>query len=163
MAIKSKIILGIDPGLVNTGWGVIEKSGNQLRYIANGTIKPSTKDEMHHRLQDIFEKISNVIDEYKPDTVGIEESFVNSNPQTSLKLGMAVSASMLACSNKGLEVFSYSATKVKKSTVGVGRADKHQVFSMLKILLSGLNDTGEIHSEHSADAIAIAITHANHF
>jgi crossover junction endodeoxyribonuclease RuvC len=153
----SKIILGIDPGLVNTGWGIILKENNILRYIASGTIKTNSKDSTSYRLKHIYSELFQVFNSYIIDEAAIEETFVNKNNLSSLKLGQARGAIILSVSLAGISLSEYSATNVKKSVVGVGRADKNQISSMVKVLLP--KSTAK--SEHEADALAIAICHAN--
>lgn len=152
-----KFILGIDPGLVNTGWGIISKENNNYKFIACGTIKSNTKDEMPLRLKTINLQLKEVLDSYKIDEAAVEETFVNKNSLSSLKLGHARGAIILTVSLADIPVYEYSATNVKKSVVGVGRAEKDQIKMMMKVLLP----KADIKSEHEADALAIAITHAN--
>jgi crossover junction endodeoxyribonuclease RuvC len=153
------IILGIDPGLHHTGWGIISYSGNRFSFIASGTISTNPKDEMQYRLQKIHEELAKVLKLYKIDTGAIEETFVNKNNLSSLKLGHARGAAMLTASIAGIGLSEYSATKVKKSITGVGRAEKDQIKMMVKVLMP----LAKMDSEHSADALAIAICHANNY
>jgi crossover junction endodeoxyribonuclease RuvC len=139
------IILGLDPGLGTTGWGVIRKEGNRLSHIDNGEI-------------DTDAKLSAVIDEFRPDAVAVEEVFVNKNPQSTLKLGQARGVVLLGAAKARVIVTEYAARLVKKSVVGTGKADKAQIAAMLRILLPGLKLAGE----DAADALAVAITHAHH-
>ncbi len=155
---KPQRILGIDPGLVHTGWGIVDCQGNQLRGIASGTISASTKLETAQRLQYIFEQLSAIITEYKPMAAAVEESFVAQNSASALKLGMARGIALLAPAAAGVPVCEYSAKLVKKAIVGTGNADKNQMFLMVQRLLKGLI----IESEHAADALAIAICHGHH-
>lgn len=160
MAIKMthKIyILGIDPGLVNTGWGIVCIDGVHQTFVACGTIKPKSNLEMALRLQHIYTELSTIIDIYNIDESAIEDVFVNKNPDTSLRLGQARGVAMVVCSVMGLSVNEYQNRMVKKSITGTGRADKTQMEMMVKILLPKAN----IDSEHSADALAIALTHAS--
>jgi crossover junction endodeoxyribonuclease RuvC len=152
------IILGIDPGLQHTGWGVIEKNGNNLHFIACGVVNSNSKEEMPARLLAISEGLRKVIEIYKPDECAIEETFVNKNPLSSLKLGHARGAAMLTASLAGLNPYEYAATLVKKTIVGVGRAEKAQIVMMVKTLLP----KADINSEDAADALAIAICHSQH-
>lgn len=154
------IVLGIDTGLLNTGWGVIEHNGSSLRYIANGTIKTSSKDELSFRLKKIYEELDQVIKKYEPEFVSVEDTFVNQNPKTSLKLGQARGVALLVPAMNGLPVMEYTPNLVKKSVVGVGHADKNQILTMIKILLPTAD---KIDSEHSADALAIAIAHTTNY
>ncbi len=152
------IILGLDPGLGTTGWGVIAKSGNRLSHIANGQIKTDVKMPLASRLLQLDLELTDVLLEHKPDAAAVEEVFVNSNPQSTLKLGQARGVVLLGASRTGIEVGEYSARSVKKSVVGVGNADKKQIQAMLNILLPGAKIAGA----DAADALAVAITHAHH-
>ncbi|VWX60626.1 crossover junction endodeoxyribonuclease RuvC [Sphingorhabdus sp. 109] len=152
------IILGLDPGLGTTGWGVIVADGNRLSHIANGQIKTDSKMAMASRLLKLDLELTDLLLEFKPDAAAVEEVFVNSNPQSTLKLGQARGVVLLGASRTGIEVGEYSAKTVKKSVVGVGKADKDQVQAMIKILLPGVKLAGA----DAADALAVAITHAHH-
>jgi crossover junction endodeoxyribonuclease RuvC len=152
------LILGIDPGLQHTGWGIINKDGNSLRYIACGAIHSNSKAPLSERLLSISQGLAHVIQLYKPDECAVEETFVNKNPLSSLKLGHARGAAMLTVSLAGLVPCEYAATLVKKSIVGAGRAEKSQVMMMVKQLLP----KADLTSEDAADALAVAICHAHH-
>lgn len=152
-------IIGIDPGLNNTGWGIIEKDQNRLSYVACGVIKPIAKATMAERLYVIDYELEKIIALYKPDTSAIEETFVNKSGASSLKLGMARGAAFLAPARAGLEVAEYGANKIKKSVVGAGHADKNQIQMMVKILLP----RADFKTADAADALAIAICHAHHY
>ena len=152
------IILGLDPGLGTTGWGVISAEGNRLSHIANGQIKTDPKIQLASRLLKLDLELTDIMLEYRPDAAAVEEVFVNSNPQSTLKLGQARGVVLLGASRSGLEIGEYSARLVKKSVVGVGKADKDQVQAMIKILLPGVQLAGA----DAADALAVAITHAHH-
>lgn len=152
------LILGIDPGLLHTGWGVINTKDNHLKFVACGAISTKSKQPISERLSTLNQGLKNVIKQYNPDECAIEETFVNKNPLSSLKLGHARGALILTASLAGLQPAEYAATLVKKSVVGVGRADKQQVMAMMKILLSG----AEIKSEDAADALAVAVCHSHH-
>ncbi len=158
--IKSQpnLILGIGPGLRNTGWGVIKATDNRLSYVACGILSSNSKDSLTERLLSLHKQLIEVIQIYRPQTCAIEETFVNKNAQSSLKLGHARGALMLTLSISGLVPHEYAATLVKKSIVGVGRAEKEQVTMMVKQLLPG----ADIPSHDAADALAIAICHSNH-
>ncbi len=151
-------ILGIDPGLVKTGWGVIDYSGNSLKFVACGLVKPDSKLPLAERLSALSNGIKNVIEQYRPDECAIEETFVNKNPLSSLKLGHARGALMLTVSLSGIDLTEYAATLVKKSVTGVGRAEKNQVGMMVKQLMP----TAKFDSEDAADALAVAICHTSH-
>jgi crossover junction endodeoxyribonuclease RuvC len=150
-------ILGIDPGLHITGWGVIDYDGFHLKYVSHGTIVSQPSDGISLRLGNIFKGLSDIIEEYSPKEVGMEEVFVNKNPISSLKLGMARGTAICCAGVLGLKVFEYAANKVKKSVVGVGHASKDQVSIMVQKLLN----CGNIKAD-AADALAVAICHAHH-
>ncbi len=152
------IILGLDPGLGTTGWGVIAADGNRLSHVANGQIKTDPKTALASRLLQLDLALTDLLLEYKPDGAAVEEVFVNSNPQSTLKLGQARGVVLLGASRTGIEIGEYSARTVKKSVVGVGKADKDQVQTMIRILLPGVQLAGA----DAADALAVAITHAHH-
>ncbi|MGH1376880.1 MAG: crossover junction endodeoxyribonuclease RuvC [Alphaproteobacteria bacterium] len=151
-------ILGIDPGLQKTGWGVIVSEGNSLRYIASGLIRTNTKESLSRRLAFLHHGLIAVIDEWQPEEAAIEETFVNKNPASALKLGQARGVLLAIPSLKGIHVDEYSANKVKKSVVGSGHAAKEQVGMMIKTLLPACGTL----VEDEADALAVAITHAHY-
>tara|TARA_R110002095_G_scaffold195724_3_gene174421 strand:- start:482 stop:1024 length:543 start_codon:yes stop_codon:yes gene_type:complete len=150
-------ILGLDPGLRLTGWGLIESSGNRLTHIAHGTIKVNTKQDLDLRLKDLFDGLSEVIRTLQPHEAAVEETFLNKNPSTTLKLGLARGVVMVAPATQGIRVGEYSANHVKKTVVGAGHADKEQVKTMVNYLLPAC---GEL-SYDEADALAVAICHAH--
>ncbi len=152
-------ILGIDPGLLKTGWGIIDLKGNSLSYVASGLIKSKSSEALYVRLSRIDFELTKIVREYAPDSAAIEETFVNSNAASALKLGFARGVAIVAPAREGLCVGEYSATLVKKSIVGTGHAEKKQIGMMIKRLLP--NASGDI-SEDEADALAVAICHANH-
>ncbi len=151
------IILGVDPGLQHTGWGVIQSVGSKLRFIGCGTIHSNSKSPMAERLSLLSVGLARVIETYQPEQFAIEETFVNKNAQSSLKLGHARGALILTAGQHGLPVAEYAALKVKKTVTGVGRAEKSQIIAMLKILLP----QAQPDSEDAADALAVAICHAH--
>ncbi len=153
----SQIILGLDPGLGTTGWGVIRSEGNRLSHIANGQIKTDAKMPLASRLLQLDLALGDVLTEYRPDAVAVEEVYVNMNPQSTLKLGQARGVVLLGASRGGAVVAEYATRLVKKAIVGVGNADKTQVQAMLAILLPGVKLSGP----DAADALAVAITHAH--
>jgi crossover junction endodeoxyribonuclease RuvC len=152
------IILGLDPGLGTTGWGIIAADGNRLSHIANGQISTDAKMALPERLLALDRALSDLIIEYRPDTASVEEVFVNANPQSTLKLGQARGVCLLAAARTGLGIGEYAARLVKKAVVGVGNADKAQVHAMVSRLLPGVKIAGA----DAADALAVAITHAHH-
>ncbi len=151
-------ILGLDPSLSSTGWGVIEVNANRLQYVADGFIPTSPKMPIEERLDIIFNTLSEVIETYQPVEAAIEKTFLNSNPETSLKLSMARGVVILAAGHYHLPLFEFDPTKVKKALVGVGHADKNQVETMVKILLSGCKPK----NNDSSDALAMAITRSHY-
>ena len=151
-------ILGLDPSLSSTGWGVIEVNANRLHYIADGFIPTSPKMPIEERLDIIFNTLSEVIETYQPVEAAIEKTFLNSNPETSLKLSMARGVVILAAGHYHLPLFEFDPTKVKKALVGVGHADKNQVETMVKILLPGCKPK----NNDSSDALAMAITRSHY-
>jgi len=151
-------IIGIDPGLNNTGWGVIEQNQNALSYIASGVIQPDKSADIADRLLAIDTALEKIMTLYKPQSVAIEETFVNKSGAASIKLGMARGVAFIAPARAGIKVFEYGANKVKKSVVGAGHANKDQVQMMVKILLP----KADFKNADAADALAIAICHAHH-
>ena len=154
-------ILGLDPGLRCLGWGVIDAEGARLSWVAHGVIEPPVDAPMAERLLNLFENLTVVIEQWRPDETAIEETFVNMNPSSTLKLGHARAAAMLAPARKGLPVAEYAALDIKKSVVGAGRADKEQILFMVKRLLPMAGKTGNGLKADAADALACAITHAH--
>lgn len=150
-------LIGLDPGLRLTGWGVIDVDGNRLRHVAHGVIKVPVGGALAARLNNLFDGIAAVILEHKPLEAAVEETFVNVNPASTLKLGQARGVVMVAPARAGLPVFEYAANLVKKSVVGAGHADKAQIAMMVGRLLPGVVATAD-----AADALAIAICHAHH-
>jgi crossover junction endodeoxyribonuclease RuvC len=151
-------IIGLDPGLRRTGWGVIESDGVRLVYVASGVIMPPTDDELAYRLRALFEGVTGVITSFKPSEAAVEETFVNDNPRSALKLGQARGTVLLAPAMAGLKVAEYTPNLIKKSVVGSGHAEKAQIQAMVKFLMP----KATFDSADEADALAIAITHANH-
>jgi crossover junction endodeoxyribonuclease RuvC len=152
------IILGLDPGLGCTGWGVIAAEGNRLSHVANGQVRTDPKQELPRRLVELDTRLREVIEAHCPGAAAVEEVFVNDNPQSTLKLGQARGVILLAAARSGLTVGEYSARLVKKAIVGTGAAEKGQVHAMVQRLLPGIKIAGA----DAADALAVAITHAHH-
>ena len=150
-------ILGIDPGLNKTGWGIIEYHNNALSYVASGVITSAANLPMAERLCVIDSELSKIIALHKPETSAIEETFINKSGSSSLKLGMARGVAFLAPARAGINVGEYSANHIKKSVVGAGHADKKQIQMMVKVLLP----RADFKSADAADALAIAICHAH--
>ncbi|RXT35191.1 crossover junction endodeoxyribonuclease RuvC [Bradyrhizobium betae] len=151
-------IIGIDPGLRRTGWGVIEAEGNRLIYVACGSVEPPDDLPLASRLLGIHEGLAAVLSDHKPMEAAVEQTFINKDGAATLKLGQARGVAMLAPAMFGISVAEYAPNQVKKTVVGAGHADKHQIAMMLKILLP----KAEPPSADAADALAIAITHAHH-
>ena len=152
------IILGLDPGLGTTGWGVIRAEGNRLSHVANGRIATDAKAALPSRLAALDSGLADVIAVHRPDMAAVEEVFVNANPQSTLKLGQARGVILLGCAKAGLDPAEYAARLVKKAVVGTGGAEKGQVHAMVARLLPGV----QVNGEDAADALAVAITHAHH-
>ncbi len=151
------LILGLDPSLSCTGWGVIRAEGSRLSHVANGEIKTNARAPMAERLDQLHSAIAAVIAAHNPDRAAAEEVFVNKNPQSTLKLAQARGAVLAACGAANLVVNEHAARLVKKSVVGTGGADKVQVQAMLKVLLPG----AQIAGADAADALAVAIADAH--
>jgi len=151
-------ILGIDPGLRRTGWGVIESDGNRLIFVGCGSVEPPDGLPLASRLLAIHEGLAAVLGDLKPAEAAVEQTFVNKDGVATLKLGQARGVAMLAPAMFGISVSEYAPNQVKKTVVGAGHADKTQIATMLKILLP----KAEPKSPDAADALAIAITHAHH-
>jgi crossover junction endodeoxyribonuclease RuvC len=151
-------VLGLDPGLRHTGWGVIDVTGNRLTYVADGVAHAAIDQPLAMRLVSLFRQINSVIERFHPDEAAVEETFVNRNPASTLKLGVARGVVLLAPAERGLPVTEYSANLVKKAVVGAGHAEKTQVQLMVQRLLP---DCGSSEPD-AADALAVAICHANH-
>jgi crossover junction endodeoxyribonuclease RuvC len=151
-------ILGLDPGLGTTGWGLIQAEGNRLAHLANGQIKTNPSAPLAQRLAGLADQLQALIAEHRPDSAAVEEVFVNANPQSTLKLGQARGVIIMIAARGGLEVGEYAARLVKKAVVGTGGAEKSQVHAMVMRLLPGAKIAGP----DAADALAVAITHAHH-
>lgn len=150
-------ILGIDPGLLHTGWAIIESKGMERRYIASGVILPPRGDALPVRLAHIFRGVSQICTDFNPDECSIEITFVNKNPQTTLSLGHARAAAIVAVSNRDIPISEYEPNKIKKALTAAGHADKDAIYKMVRILLPAANPK----TPDEADAIAIALAHAN--
>jgi len=151
-------ILGLDPGLRHTGWGIIDAVDNRLQFVAEGVIEPKANLEMAERLRLLFVGVQDLIAAYTPGECAIEDTFVNKNPVSTLKLGHARAAAMLAAAVALMPVAEYKPNLVKKSVVGAGHAEKAQISAMVKILLPGSCGSNQA---DAADALAVAITHAH--
>ncbi len=151
------IIIGLDPGLGTTGWGIVAKTGNRLSHIANGQIRTDPQAPLAERLVTLDRELTDVILDHQPTSGAVEEVFVNANPQSTLKLGQARGVCLLALARAGMPVAEYATRLVKKAIVGTGGAEKAQVQAMLRVLLPGVKLAGA----DAADALAVAIAHAH--
>jgi crossover junction endodeoxyribonuclease RuvC len=152
-------IIGIDPGLRRTGWGVVESVGSRLSFVAAGTIRPDERDSLAARLCAIHDALAEVVQAWAPDEAAIEATFVNKDAAATLKLGQARGVAMLVPARAGLKVAEYAPNAVKKTIVGAGHAEKAQIRLMVSVLLP----RAEFDTDDSADALAIAICHAHHW
>ncbi len=151
-------IIGIDPGLRNTGWGIIESDGVRLRYLASGTVHSKTHDELAERLLQIYDGLRETLHIFKPVEAAVEQTFVNAGATSTLKLGQARGIALLTPAMAGLKVAEYAPNQVKKTVTGVGHSDKLQIRAMIGYLLP----KAEPKTDDEADALAIAICHAQH-
>lgn len=151
-------ILGLDPGLNHTGYGIIDQTGTRMCHVAHGVVHTTNEAALPERLAVIHRELIKILDQFQPCEAAVEETFVNANPRSALKLGMARGVILMTPALYALPVFEYAANHIKKSVVGVGHADKHQVAAMVQRLLVGC---GEV-SKDAADALAVAICHSQH-
>jgi crossover junction endodeoxyribonuclease RuvC len=150
-------ILGIDPGTGVTGYGIIDVEGNRIRHVDNGIIKTRSSEVLPLRLKTIYDNLTSILKEFSPESVAIEQVFMAKNPRAALTLGHARGTAVIAAVNLGMSVHEYSALQVKSAVVGYGHASKQQVQQMVKVLLN----LPEVAQEDAADALAVAICHAN--
>jgi crossover junction endodeoxyribonuclease RuvC len=151
-------IIGIDPGLRRTGWGVVEIEGNRLSFIGCGSVATDDRNDLAMRLLAIHDGLMRILEEFRPDEAAVEATFVNKDAKATLKLGQARGIAMVVPARAGVPVAEYAPNLVKKSIVGVGHGDKSQVRMMIGVLLPKADPT----SDDAADALAIAVTHAHH-
>jgi crossover junction endodeoxyribonuclease RuvC len=151
-------ILGIDPGLRRTGWGVLDVAGNRLSFVACGSVETNERASLAERLVAIHDGLKRVVDEFRPAEAAVEATFVNKDAAATLKLGQARGVALLVPGQAGVSVAEYAPNVVKKSIVGAGHGDKAQVRMMVGVLLPRADPT----SEDAADALAVAVTHAHH-
>lgn len=151
-------IIGIDPGLRRTGWGVIDTLGNSLRFVASGTVESDGKADLASRLCQLHDGLSAIIHSHMPHEAAVEQTFVNKDATATLKLGQARGIAMLVPALAGLQVAEYAPNAVKKAVIGVGHGDKKQIHMMVRVLMP----KATFDSNDSADALAIAICHAHH-
>lgn len=158
----SRRIIGVDPGLVSTGWGVIEVKGSGLSFVACGTINPLANLGLAERLLYLHHDLAALIARYQPQEAALEETFMTANGASTLKLGQARGALLVTLASGGLPVAEYAARVVKKAIVGTGKAEKHQMVQMVGLLLPAAREAIAASKHDAADALALAICHANH-
>ena len=152
------LVLGLDPGLGTTGWGLIRAEGNRLSHLANGQLRTDAREGLPKRLSHLASQLEAIIADHAPEAAAVEEVFVNKNPQSTLKLGQARGVILMTAARGGIPVAEYAARLVKKAVVGNGNAEKVQVHAMVSRLLPGAKIAGP----DASDALAVAITHAHH-
>ena len=152
------LILGLDPSLTSTGWGLIRAEGNRLSHVGNGQLKTASSEALPQRLSHLATQMEALLVDTAPDCSAVEEVFVNKNAQSTLKLAQARGVVLMVAARAGIDTTEYAARFVKKAVVGVGNADKVQVHAMVQRLLPGVAIAGP----DAADALAVAITHAHH-
>jgi crossover junction endodeoxyribonuclease RuvC len=150
-------IIGIDPGLRNMGWGIVDFTGSHLAYVASGTVRSDAKRPLGERLRELHRSLSQIIAEFAPNEAAVEETFVNRDPQSALKLGQARGIALVVPALAGLPVAEYAANLIKKTVTGTGHAEKAQIAMMVKVLLPKCQQGS---SADATDALAVAITHA---
>lgn len=151
-------LIGIDPGLRHTGWGIIESQGNRLHFIAAGTIKSDSKTPLAERLHQLHQGLTTILGRYQPQEAAVEQIFVNKDAVATLKLGQARAIALLAPAQHQMPVYEYAPNQIKKSVIGVGHGEKAQIHMMVKILLP----RAQFDTSDAADALAIAICHSHH-
>jgi len=151
-------IIGIDPGLRRTGWGMVESIGNSLSFVAAGTVTSDATLDLASRLRQLYDGLTDVVHSYKPDEAAVEQTFVNKDAVATLKLGQARGIAMVVPALAGLKVAEYAPNAVKKAVIGVGHGDKKQIHMMVKVLMP----RATFDTEDAADALAIAICHTHH-
>ena len=151
-------ILGLDPGLRATGWGVIETSGTNLKHVANGVVRVNIKSSLANRVKELYKELNFVIDKFNLDSAAIEEVFVNKNPSSTLKLGQARGVAILVPALKGIPISEYASTRIKKAIVGVGHADKEQ----MRVMVGHILPKCKFENHDSVDALAVAICHSHY-
>jgi crossover junction endodeoxyribonuclease RuvC len=152
------LVFGIDPGLANTGWGVIDYSGTRISHVSHGTIITSSDLALPERLDIIYRGISSELKKYRPESCGVEALFFAKNVKTAIPVAQARGVALLACARNSVAVGEYTPVQIKQSVVGSGRADKQQVIQMVSVILGGEVSAG---SEHAFDALAAAVCHAH--
>jgi crossover junction endodeoxyribonuclease RuvC len=152
------LLLGLDPGLQRTGWGVVLADGNRLSYRAAGVVTSDPADPLAERLDALYRGLQDVVKRFQPDAAAVEETVINKNPGSSLKLGQARGVALLAAAHAGIPVYEYASKTIKRAVVGTGAAQKEQVAMMVRTLLPG---SGAVKGD-AADALAVAICHAHY-
>ncbi len=156
-------IIGIDPGLRNMGWGIVDLAGSRLSYVASGVLRSHEKTALGNRLRELHEGLTRIVADYAPDEAAVEETFVNRDPQSALKLGQARGIALVVPALAGLPVAEYAANLIKKTVAGTGHAEKAQIAMMVKVLLPKCSSVKpQDFSPDATDALAVAITHAHH-
>ena len=155
---RTRVILGLDPGTASTGFGVVSQAGNRLRAVEFGVIETPSDHRLEQRLETIFAGMEEILARHKPDATAVESLFFNVNVRTALAVGHARGVAILACAQVGCEVFEYTPQQIKRAVVGYGKATKEQVMEMVKVLL-GMAECP--YPDHAADALGVAICHAN--
>lgn len=158
MAKDGLLLLGLDPGLQATGWGIIEAQGTRLRHVSDGTIRSKRGEDTSARLLEISNKLQEILERFRPSEIAMESSFFHLDANAALKLGKVCGVCMITAGKTGIPIREYAPNLVKSSVVGYGHADKQQVRHMVARLLAGV--AGD--SEHASDALAVAICHAQH-
>jgi crossover junction endodeoxyribonuclease RuvC len=156
--VAGRVILGVDPGTASTGFGVISVVGNRLHALEYGVVRTPAGIPPEQRLERVFTEMEKILERHRPVATAVEALFFNTNVRTALAVGQALGVTLLACSQAGCEVFEYTPQQVKQAVVGYGKADKEQVMQMVRVLL-GLAETPR--PDHAADALGVAICHAN--
>ncbi|MAZ16026.1 MAG: crossover junction endodeoxyribonuclease RuvC [Ahrensia sp.] len=151
-------IIGIDPGLRRTGWGVVESLGNSLHFVASGTVRSDDKADLASRLCQLHDGLAEILHTHMPHEAAVEQTFVNTNAAATLKLGQARGVAMLVPARAGVSVAEYAPNAVKKAVIGVGHGDKKQIHMMVKVLMP----KATFETDDAADALAIAICHSHH-
>ena len=154
---KRQRLIGLDPGLRKTGWGIIEVEGSRLTHVANGIVHSDASCSLAERLVQLYDGLTSVIADWKPHAAAVEETFVNKNPTSTLKLGQARGVVLLVPAMAGIPVAEYTPNHIKKSVVGSGHAAKEQIHAMLGVLLPGV----KVNGEDAGDALSVAICHAH--
>jgi crossover junction endodeoxyribonuclease RuvC len=155
---RSRVILGLDPGTASTGFGVVSQNGNRMRAVEYGVIETPAEQRLEQRLETIFAGVGEILERHQPDATAVESLFFNVNVRTALAVGHARGVALLACAHVDCEVFEYTPQQIKRAVVGYGKATKEQMMEMVRVLL-GMAECP--YPDHAADALGVAICHAN--